>query len=327
MTHSSYRLAEHEIATPLINAAGSINGTNEELILDEVELLARTAIGAITVGSFTVPRQAGNEARFGVPVYYHDQASGATYNAMGLPNIGLETAKRLMPEILMRAHDGGKPVIASVSPTLHTPEIGDPILQVQKLVYELQLAGADLIEVNTSCPNIVAADGSRKPILGYDLEAMQKLVTELAPWTGVQDSKVGVKLPPYISDAEKAIMPGLAGLFKEQRVFGFVTTANTIPNQVPKDERGMPILSVPGGVGGLSGPATKARGREQLRMWHELLGDEIDIISTLGFDGGEELAFRVRNGAAAAAGVTFLWESNNWGRTISEVISDWADAA
>lgn len=323
---TDYKLAGHTIETPLVNAAGSINGTNPELILQEISTLADTAIGAITVGSFTVLPQAGNEAAFGGPVYYHDHTTGATYNSMGLPNIGVEAAKKLMPEILARAHDRGKPVIVSVSPTQATRQIGDPFEQIVRLVYEMQLADVDFIEVNTSCPNVVTAGGGRKPMLGYDLEGMHELVNRIAPWSGTIDSKVGVKLPPYMTDEEKAIVPPLAALFKKKRAFGFAVTANTIPNQIALDEAGNPILSVPEGKGGMSGPATKAVGREQLILWREELGDEIEIISTLGVDSGRELGMRRQLGASAASGVTFLWESNgNWGRAVTNVISDWIE--
>jgi len=321
-----YTLAGKSLETPFVNAAGSINGASAEDILRQVSLLSNTAIGAITVGSFTVPEQAGNEVAYGGTVYYFDEKTGATYNSMGLPNIGLAAAKTVMPEIIKRAHDGGKPVIASVSPTQASKKIGDTFEQTIRLVYEMQLAGADLIEVNTSCPNVVTEEGARKPILGYDLEGMTELVSRLAPWTGVQDSTVGVKLPPYLTKEERQITPGLARLFKESGVFGFLVTANTIPDQAPLDDRGEYILAVPGGSGGMSGPATRYIGREQLGMWRTLVGNSLDIMSTLGVDGGKEMAVRRELGADAVGGVTLFFESNNWGRTVTDVISDWVEA-
>lgn len=323
MKSTDYILAGCGLETPLINAAGSINGTNPELILREVEILASTAIGAITVGSFTVPPQEGNEAAYGAPVYYYDRETGATYNSMGLPNIGLQAAKKLMPEIVARAR--GKPVIASVSPVRSSAEVGDTYNQTIRLVYDMLLAGANLVEVNTSCPNIIE-DDERKPILGYDLRGMEKLVAELAPWTGTRGSQVGVKLPPYISEDELAITPRLAEILLNKRVFSFVTTANTIPDKVPLDEHGEPILSVPKGRGGMSGPAAKQEGRRQLDIWHSLLNDEIEIVSTLGVDDGDELAYRCRHGASAAGGVTFLWQENNWGQAVTNMVTQWSDA-
>ncbi len=324
MALSEYLLAGVPLETPLVNAAGSINGTNPERILREVELLAGTAIGAITVGSITELEQPGNEAKYGSPDYYFDVERRTTYNSKGLPNIGRVAARKLMPEIIARAHDHGKPVIVSVSPVEPTPEIGDTYEQVVRLTYDMMLAGADLVEVNSSCPNVVASDGSRKPILGYDPEGMYRLVAEIAPWTGTLDSKVGVKLPPYMSDDEKGMVPALAKALRERRAFGFVTTANTIPHRVPLNKAGQPILSVPGGAGGMSGPSTWATGREQLLLWVEELQDDVDIVSTLGVDGGYEMSARRKLGAKAVGGVTFLWESADWGAAVTQMVSDWS---
>lgn len=254
---ADYELVGNELETPLVNAAGSINGSGEARILQEVETLANAAIGAITVGSFTIPEQADNEAKFGSPAYYHDPITGATYNSMGLPNIGLSAAIRLMPEIIARAHERGKPVIASVSPTQANPEIGDIFEQTTKLVGELQTTDVDLIEVNTSCPNVVTEGGGRKPILGYDLEGMRLLVARLEPLVGTHNARIGVKLPPYLSDEDRQIVPELTALFREHPIFAFIVTANTIPGQVARNDAGEQVLSVPGGAGGMSRSSDK----------------------------------------------------------------------
>lgn len=322
---ADFMFVGREIETPLVNAAGSINDAGEERILQEVDLLASTAIGAITVGSFTVPEQAGNEARFGGPVYYHDARTGATYNSIGLPNIGLAAAVRLMPEIVTRTHARGKPVIASVSPTLANAEIGDTFEQAVRLVDKLQETDVDFIEFNSSCPNVVTEDGGRKPLLGYDLEGMERLVIDLKRITGTHNARLGIKLPPYLSREEIQLIPALASLFKAYPVFAFLVTANTVPQHTARDSEGQPILRVPGGVGGMSGPATREIGRQQLQLWVSHASNEMEIISTLGMDSGRELAVRLRLGASAAGGVTFLWESGHWGRAVTEVISEWAE--
>lgn len=325
MSNTEFELVGHELETPLVSAAGSVNGTNEEVILREVEALAKTAIGAITVGSFTVPRQEGNESKFGNPVYWHNPETGTTYNSMGLPNIGLAAARQLLPDIIAIGNEYGKPIIVSVSPTSGPESGGDTFTQVQKLVYGMQVAGAEIIEINTSCPNVVTEDGRRKPILGYDVEGMNKLSAIMAPWVG-DESEVGLKLPPYLDREQRLIIPRIADILNRDKNFGFVTTCNTIPNQVPIDEKGSPILSVPGGAGGMSGPSTREVGREQLRVWRDALSSDIDVISTLGVDGGRELAVRRILGATAAGGVTFLWEQENWGEAVTNLISDWVEA-
>ena len=325
MIHHEYSIAGHKIETPLVNAAGSINGTSRELILREVDILANTAIGAITVGSFTVPEQAGNEARCGSPMYYYDKETGASYNSMGLPNVGLVAAKSLMPEIVKKAHAKGKPVIASVASTLESRAIGDSYEQLAALVYEMQSSGVDLIEVSPGSPNTVTTDGGRKPLIAYNLESMHELTEALAPQIGALNRKIGLKLPPYITDEQKLITPDLADLINEKQLFSFITTANTIPDQIALNRDNKPILSVPNGRGGMSGAATKEVGREQLQLWRQLMDSSVDIVSTLGVDSGAELAVRRQLGASAAGGVTFLWESSNWGDAVTKVVSQWAE--
>jgi len=319
-----YQLSGVELDSPLINAAGSINGPSAESILREVDMLARTGIGAITVGSFTVPRQDGNEAKYGSPTYYHDPIEGRTYNSTGLPNIGLEATLVLAPAIIKRLHDNGKPVIFSGSPTT-SPDTSSSVEQAQKLVYEFLQAGADLVELNVSCPNVVTKGGGRKPIMGYDLESMAELIDVLAAEVG-EGHKIGVKFPPYLSDEEKLLIPAIAKLLKAKNVCSFLVTANTIPNQIARNADGSPILTVPNGAGGMSGPATKEVGREQLRLWNEQTGGSIDIVSALGVDSGKEVQVRRSLGAVAAEGVTFLWESDNWASKVSAVLHDFADA-
>ncbi len=324
MANPEYAVAGVELSSPLINAAGSINGPYAERILREIDVLAGTGIGAITVGSFTIPRQEGNEAKFGSPTYHYDSVEGRTYNSMGLPNIGLDEALVLAPDVVSRSHDKGKPVIYSGSPTM-SPESGESVEQARRLVYEFLQTGVDLVELNVSCPNVVTEGGGRKPLMGYDLESMAELVDVLAAEVG-EGQRVGIKLPPYVSNEEKLLIPDVAKLLRAKNVFRFLITANTIPNQIARNSDGTPILSVPNGAGGMSGPATKEIGREQLQLWNEQMGGSIDIVSALGVDSGKEVQVRRSFGAAAAEGVTFLWESDNWGTKVSSVLHDYADS-
>lgn len=307
---AEYELVGHEIDTPLLNAAGAINGTGTERILEEVGLLARTAIGAITVGSFTVPEQAGNEVRPGESLYRYDTETHTTYNLMGLPNIGLEAAVKRMPEMAAIAHDRGKLLIASVSPTQNRADIGDTFEQSARLIDEIQATSADLIELNASCPNIVTDTGERKPILGYDLEGMQHLIERLTTIAGRDNRRLGVKLPPYLHESNGQLITDLADLFNRSRVFAFLVTANTVPS----DE------------GGMSGPAMSSIGQAQLQLWRSHIDTGIDIISTLGVANGKEIAARRNLGAAAVGGVTFLWESSDWGKAVTDILTEWIEA-
>lgn len=320
-----YFLSGYELESPLINAAGSINGPYPGRIFGEMNLLADTGIGAITVGSFTVPAQSGNEAKYGSPTYYYDSVEGKTYNSMGLPNIGFDDAVRFAPDLIARAHVKGKRLIYSGSPTI-SPGNGNSIDQARMLAYEFLQTNVDMVELNVSCPNVVTESGGRKPMMGYDIDTMEELVDELAHEVG-EGQRLGIKMPPYISEEEKLIVPEIAKLLRTKRVFKFLVTSNTIPNQIALDQNEKPILSVPEGKGGMSGPATKEIGREQARMWVEQLGGELDVVSALGVDSGQEIRARRSIGAVAASGVTFLWESGDWAAKVTSMLQEYADSA
>ncbi len=324
-----HRFVGHEIETPLLNAAGALNGTNEEQLIRDVEMLARTAIGAITIGSFTVEPQNGNEIQFSTPTYYYDKPTGTAYNSMGLPNIGIAAAVRLMPEMLARAHDHGKPLITSLSPTLPSMASGTTGEQIIRMVDALSATNVDLIEINTSCPNVITASGSREPTLGHDLNAMRDILEELTThFSGSDSHKLGMKLPPYISEDQRNIVPELAETLCRSGLFSFIVTANTIPHAIPRDMHGQPVFRIPGDTCGMSGPGTCTVGRDQLIMWRQALDtlqSNIELVSTLGVHDGQELAIRLKLGAVAAGGVTFLWESEDWGKAITDILTEWVE--
>src|SRR4051812_33463777 len=105
---SDYQLVGQELKSPLINAAGSVNGTNPETIHREIELLSKTDLGAITYGSITIPFSEGNEAKFGPPTHHYDEFAGKMYNSKGLPNVGRDEALTLVPLLAKIVHDSGK---------------------------------------------------------------------------------------------------------------------------------------------------------------------------------------------------------------------------
>lgn len=299
-------MAGFNLSSPWVSAAGAMNGTDLSDILARFEKALNQDLGAITLGSITILPRGGNEAQFGPPVYYYDAKAKKTYNSFGLANIGQQKALELLPKFLKRAHNKNKIVIYSVSRSIEE-ELGSAVEQSLSLTKDFLRAGADLVEINLSTPNTVTKDGGRAPIMGLDLKTVSELLRGLAKLKN--NKRVGLKMPPYLTKQEQALIPELAKLIIKSDACGFVTACNTIGNQIPVDKRGKPILSVPGGKAGMSGPATKGIGRQQLKLWRQYLDDSIDIISMLGVDSQKELDFRLKQGAAAAGGVTFFREN------------------
>lgn len=325
MSNPNYELFGHQLESPLLNAAGSINRTNVEQIQREAAVLRRTGIGGITYGSFTIPAQEGNAARFGEPVYHYDPFRGETYNSMGLPNIGIEAAEKLLPEEISKAHDIGKIVIASVSPTINSRENGgDSFAQTEQLVQRMLETDADIIEVNLSCPNVLNDGDTRKPILGYDSDSVHTVIDRLDSTVG-RTGRLSVKVPPYMSLQQQRQLKAGAEAMKAKPVFRGVVTSNTVPDQIPLDKDRRAILTVPGGKAGMSGPATRQLGRDQTRLWRDELKGELEIVSTLGVIDGREVFARRQLGASAVGGVTFLWESNDWGKAVTRVLEEFSE--
>lgn len=314
-----YHLSDIKLESPFMNSAGSLHGTNTDFLLDKVRALSQTRIGAITLGSFTIPKREGNAATFGHPTYHYDLYTGRTYNSKGLPGPGLDRILELAP--LFNQIAGDKPLIYSGSTTFATPEIGEGPEQISRLAYDFfDKARAKIVEVDAGCPHILATDGQRMPIVGYDYEVMDKLIDGLQNAIGT-GQKIGIKLPPYLSIEQRKLVPKIAKRIRESGVFAYLATSNTIPDQVPLDERGAPILSVLGGKGGMSGPATKAIGQEQLCLWRQAMGPNFEIVSSLGVDSGEEIAVRLRLGATAVAATSlFLQCIDNWSVTANHTI-------
>ena len=323
MVAKKYQLAGYELQTPLINAAGLVNGPEAGGLLRDVATLAASEIGAITVGSWTMLRRLGNAALFGEPTYYYDPRAGEMTNALGLANVGLDAGEQLIGPI--KAEAGDKPVIFSLSPTLPEADIGDSIDQSRLMVARLFSQGAELVELNVSCPNIVNQTGGRKPIMGHDPETMARLAEGLANDldSNLYGHYLGLKLPPYISRQQKLAQQTIAAII-EDGPFGFAVTANTIPGSRPVDDQDNPHLTVPGGSDGLSGPATKDEGRRQLNIWRHSL-PKTPLLSALGVFDGQEVATRMTMGATAAEMNTRFWQSSNWKRTVTEILVELSD--
>lgn len=311
-------LRDIELESPLFNAAGLLNGPNGSALLRDVETLADTSIGGLTVGSWTIPKREGNAATYGEPVAYFQNSTGSMTNSLGLPNVGINNGEQLVEEILDIA--GEKPVIFSASPVSSESDIGTSVEQSVEMINRLFLAGAKLVELNVSCPNIVTDDSGRKPIMGYDPQTMGELFESLSAQPDWEEfrAQLGIKLPPYIDTAHGVKLRSLISNVLHDADPGFITTSNTVSGYLPM-QNGEPILSVPGGQGGLSGPITSEVGREQLRTWKSEMA-LTPIISTLGVFDGHEVAKRQEMGAHASAMVSRFWLSSDWKNTVSNAL-------
>ncbi len=135
-------------ASPLMNAAGMFkNG-------EAYEVMALQGAGAYMAGTTTDGSWAGNEKEGIVHPFVPYPSSGAASNWLGLPNKGHDAVSKII-----RTHQANRypacpiwcSLMASPDPTKSLPEV-----RMRGLIsgmYAYQQAGADVLEINESCPN------------------------------------------------------------------------------------------------------------------------------------------------------------------------------
>lgn len=216
-------LAGVRLKNPLVLASG----------LQSIALIKRfvdAGIGAVTTKTVTPEPRQGHPPPTLVDV-------GVGYiNAVGLKNPGVEAARREVAELARYAHEREVAVIGSAAAS--TAE------GYAKVAEALAEAGADIVELNVSCPTVLEVYS-----VGQSLEAIKEVVREVKRAVSVP---VSVKLSPTT--------PGLVRAVSEAIRSGadMVTIANTLSPATSIDIWKRRVrLGNPDGYGGLSGPAVK----------------------------------------------------------------------
>jgi dihydroorotate dehydrogenase (fumarate) len=259
----------------VFNASGP-----RDVTLPELREIGASGSGAIVMKSCTPePRDGNEEPR------YADLPLGSI-NSMGLPNLGY-TQYCEFPKDLA---EYGKPVIASLA--------GMQPSDFPVLVEAFQKSDVDLIEVNLSCPNVKG-----KPQIGYDFEASDAILSLL---DGLGDKPLGVKLPPYFDFVH---FESMAAVLKKHKI-AFITCVNSIGNALVIDaETERPVIRPKGGFGGLGGQYLKPTALANVRKFHELLGDRVQIIGVGGvYTGTDAFEFVLAGADAVQVGTAFMQE-------------------
>lgn len=209
-------LAGVRLANPTVLASGILG--------DDASLLRRAALsgfGAVTTKSFTIEPREG----YKTPIVVKTKVG--LINAVGLANPGYKEIK----SILSRARIGDVPIIVSLA--------GSYIEDFLEMAIYADECGADMIELNLSCPHV-----SRMGMdIGQDPTYVSKLVSEIV---GVIDTPVFIKIgltDNYLDVVSRALDKGVYG----------VTAINTVRAMAIDIYAKTPILS--NKYGGLSGPA------------------------------------------------------------------------
>ncbi|MEX0587170.1 MAG: dihydroorotate dehydrogenase [Patescibacteria group bacterium] len=267
---------------PLMNAAGTCK------LLEEAQALSRSAAAAVMVGSITLQPRSGHSGN----VYW----SGAHYslNSLGLPNRGAEYYQKVLPQMADAAHQEGKPLFVSVagfSPREYA--------ELANLAFE---KGADLVELNLSCPNVWRS-GAQERVICFSSALVAKVLRRVEERVG-PEAKVAAKLSPF---SDPLALAKVAEVLSRSKIIKAVTAVNTFPNALGYAGE-EPVISAGDGFAGLGGPALKPIGLGQVRQLRRLLPDYIQIIGVGGITHGQDIWEYLKSGAAATQVATAYLE-------------------
>ncbi len=168
--------------------------------------------------------------------------------------------------------------------------------------------GADAVELNLGCPNVVTANGSREPPASYDPEFLGLILGRVHRHIDEAPRAVWVKVSP---NPVVSMIKELAGIIG---VFPFVTAvtcSNTWPEGFIVDPKtGKPRITV--GYAGVSGTFLRTMGPAQVEKWRNALPDRVSVIAAGGINSGRDIAMYQERGAVAFQMVTGLFRPDTY---------------
>lgn len=248
--------------------------------LEELKNIGRSAAGAIVLKSATFRAREGNEK----PRYFEN--GEISINSMGLPNPGFRKLAALIP----RLKRFKKPIIASVA--------GFSKEEYLIMLEIFDKAGADVIELNLSCPNI-----PNKPQAGYNFEYSEEVLSEAREKT---KKPIAVKLPPYLEIVHQQTMAEILVKNKIEIVVLVNSAGNALLVDIEKESA---VIKPKKGLGGMGGEFIKPIALGNVWSFCQLLGKKIEIIGVGGINSGNDVFEYLLCGASAVqVGTAFAKE-------------------
>ncbi|MCI2429301.1 dihydroorotate oxidase [Candidatus Acetothermia bacterium] len=273
---------------PITNASGPNSVTYAEL-----ERLARSDAGAVVTKSMThCPRTGNPEPRLRERLHNNI----GSLNSMGLPNLGYHEYAQIIPKL----KEYKKPVIASIASARCSHNLA-PIEQYREIALTMAHAGADLLELNLSCPNLEEVPISMDPqSVRQVLKAVMKEVK----------IPVGVKLSPYNNTPK--LFEEIAQILLDFEI-AYVATINSEPLTLDIDVKTKTKVIRPNeGYGGLGGPAVLPIALAEVHRFYKFFQKHNAQISVWGVGGILKAEDAIKHFLAGASviqiGTLYLWE-------------------
>jgi dihydroorotate dehydrogenase (fumarate) len=308
---SKIEIAGFSIDCPVMNAAGSCR------TIEEVKILARSCISLIIVGSFTIEEREGNQGEnFWVGgIDDEDTKDIFSQNSRGLPNLGIEYCKKIIPEMAEIAHKAGKLLVISIAG--FSPQ---EYATLAKLAFEL---GADIVELNLSCPN-VWKQGVQERIACFDPNLVREILKSVQEAVGLE-AKVFVKLSPIL---DSYLLKEVADIISQFGIVKAVVSINTVPNTLLYDKEGRSRITV--GLAGLGGPAVKPIALGQVEQLRSLLPESIAVVGVGGILVSQDIKDMQRAGAPICQVCTLLLKGEtkpeDWPDIFTRLMSEYYEA-
>lgn len=266
-----------DITVPVMNAACSVAKSP-----DDIQALAATDIGVVTIGTITVEPRDGNPE----PRWY--AGDGFALNSFGMPGGGIEYYREHLPELTTLIHESGKRASLSIG--------GFSVDEYVQLAAMAEATDVDFLELNLSCPN-VQIDGKQKPIASFDPEYMASVIAAVE---AVSTKPLLLKLSPYSNPADLARAAEVAA--RGQHVAAIVTS-NTFANGFFSED-GNPVVAVE--FAGVSGRSLLPIALGQVRQFRKLLPESIAVIGVGGIESASDAEQYFTAGATAVQAATLI---------------------
>jgi len=262
------------------NFVYNASGVHCTTLKDLQELDNCKFVDAVLSKTCTLQPRTGNPQ----PRYFSDGLG--SINSTGLANLGIDQYLTFVAK--------NKPYIISIA----SVDTDDDYYTLLEKIRDCENVNG--IEINVSCPNIVG-----KPQLGYDFERLDSLLKGVQTRMATASQTLGIKLPPYMDTAH---YERVAKIINKYPVIKFIVCCNSIGNCLLL-HNGVQTIMPNNGLGGLGGVYVKPLCLANVKIFGNLLNDDIQIIGCGGISTKHDINDYHSVGAAGVQIGTFLYEN------------------
>lgn len=255
--------------------------------LEDVQDLAKSECGAIVVGSISVHARKKNYGQG----YWRHKEKFYSLNSYGMPNGGIAYFRDNLPRMADIAHSVNKPLIANV--------VGFSTEEFIELIKLAESSGADIVELNMSCPNVWDSKGKQKQILSYHPSLIEATLSK------IKSKKPTIPIALKLSPLPPDILAEVSRVIVKSNIAKIVTATNSYPNSLTSTGTKIKNEST---LAGLSGRALKPISLGMVKQLRELLPSHIEIIGCGGISSANDVIDFIKAGAKSVQIATALMD-------------------